>query len=249
MAKITLDSYLVENKLFNSRSTAVKTIRLNLIKVNGRVVNEPKTLINTSDKVEKVTSKSYVSRGGYKLEAANKVFKLNFKKASVLDVGSSSGGFSDYSLTNHAKKVFAVELGSNQMDARLRSNPKLELHEKTDIRQVLSNSSVGSDVKLGFTPDIVLIDLSFVSLRFILPHIYNLINAKSFVIALAKPQFEAKNMEMNKGIIKNQKIRRQILKDFENWLKNNRFIILGKVDSEVPGLKGNIERFYLLKTR
>jgi 23S rRNA (cytidine1920-2'-O)/16S rRNA (cytidine1409-2'-O)-methyltransferase len=236
MAKATLDTLLTERGLFTSKSAASKNIQLGLVKVNGQVVTEPKTLVGEADILELVKG-AYVSRAGLKLEAANKLFKVNFKDKIVLDVGSSTGGFTDYSIRNQASKVIAIEIGSDQMNPTLSANSLVELHEKTDIRQV----------RLKQTPDIVLIDLSFVSLKLIMSHIFKLVNKQTYIFALVKPQFEAIDSEKNKGIVKNQKIRREILKSLENWLKNNNFIILNKVDSEVHGLKGNIERFYLLK--
>lgn len=179
----------------------------------------------------------YVSRAAYKLDSVALELEADFRGKTVLDVGSSSGGFSDYALKHGAIKVIAVDKGSNQMHPLLRSNPKLELHEKTDIRKF----SLGSPV------DIVLIDVSFISLKQILPAITRLLVNYPVIIAMAKPQFETRDTSaVNNGIIKNEKIRRSILASFEVWLKDN-FLIQAKADSKVYGLKGNRERFYKLK--
>lgn len=235
-----LDSLLIEKNIFSSKTQASKYVALSAVKVNGAVIVSPDFNVRRSDKIELVKPNTYVSRAALKLEAANQLFKVKFKGAFVLDVGSSTGGFTDYSLKNGAKGVIAVELGSGQMDSTLRSNPAVELHEKTDIREM--NKS-----ELTFEPDIVVIDLSFISLRNVLPHIRSLVKLDTKMLILVKPQFEVGSKDKNSGIVKNQKIRRQILKDFETWLKANKFVVRNKIDSSVHGLKGNIERFYLLK--
>ncbi len=134
--------------------------------------------------------------------------------------------------------MIAVDVGSDQLHAKLRTDPRIELHEKTDIRAV---------TKLEDKPEIVLIDVSFISLRHILPHIPGLIKPSTMIVAMAKPQFEAGEKQKTGGVIKNAKIRRDILSEFENWLKSNGFVIKAKADSQIAGEKGNLERFYMLK--
>ncbi len=183
----------------------------------------------------------YVSRAGLKLAGVSDAFKLDFTSKIVLDVGSSTGGFTDYALQHGAKKVIAVEVGTNQLHPKLRTDPRVELHEKTDIRDFQ-----GLALEKGELPTIILIDISFMSLQLVLPHIAkSLAGPDTIIIAMIKPQFEAKPAQLNKGIVKNEAIRRQILKDFEGWAKNY-FVIQQKMDSEITGLKGNRERFFLL---
>lgn len=179
----------------------------------------------------------YVSRGGLKLESVTKTLDLDFKNKVVLDVGSSTGGFTDYALKHRAKKVIAVDSGTNQLHVSLRNNPSIELHEKTDIKDFTPKQ----------TPDIILIDVSFISITEILPHIKNLCGPETVVIAMVKPQFETREEALkNRGVIKNEKMRRQVLKEFENWVQKI-FKIIDKADSRVPGQSGNLERFYKLK--
>ena len=180
----------------------------------------------------------YASRAALKLDSVAQKLDIRFKGKIVLDVGSSSGGFSDYALKNGAAKVIAVDKGTNQMSAKVRLNPKLELHEKTDIR----------GFKVLVRVDILLIDVSFVSLKNILPSLLqNTITKDTQVIAMAKPQFEAKDVKLkNHGVIKNEHMRREILSELEVWLRQY-FVIVDKADSEVSGSKGNRERFYKLK--
>lgn len=182
-------------------------------------------------------SEKYVSRAAYKLESIADQLGINFKDSVVLDVGSSSGGFSDYALKHGAKKVIAVEKGTKQMDETLKLRPNLELHEKTDIRDFKCNDKI----------DLILIDLSFVSLREIMPSLKRLADKMTIIIAMVKPQFEtADNNLKEKGVIKNERIRRQILNNLEYYF-NKDFIIISKADSHIPGVKGNKERFYKLK--
>jgi 23S rRNA (cytidine1920-2'-O)/16S rRNA (cytidine1409-2'-O)-methyltransferase len=198
---------------------------------------KPGHFVGPNVEIKLLAEVQYVSRAGLKLASVADILKLNFKDKIVLDVGSSTGGFTDYALRHDAKKVYAVDVGTEQLHPSLRRDKRIELHEKTDIR----------DFYIKEIPDIVLIDVSFISLREILPHIYNyLSNNQTQVVAMVKPQFEAGKDQTNKGVIKNDAIRRQILKDFEDWSRTY-FVISDKRDSDVAGAKGNQERFYLLK--
>lgn len=183
------------------------------------------------------SSQKYVSRGGDKLASVAQAFSLDFRGKTVLDVGSSTGGFTDFALQHGAARVIAVESGTNQLHPRLRADKRIELFEKTDIR----------DFKLAENPEIAVIDVSFISLREILPAVSKLADQNTLVVALLKPQFEAKSDQKHEGIVKNDRIRRQIFKDFESWAKRY-FVIINKADSGVAGATGNRERFYLLRS-
>lgn len=231
-----LDRELVRRGLANSRSQASKLVRLGRVKLNNKVVHDSGLLTSEKDIIHLTDGEIYVSRAGLKLASVAKGFKLDFSQKTVLDVGSSTGGFTDYALQQGAKKVVAVDIGTNQLHPSLRNHEKVELHEKTDIRDFSTDEPF----------DIIVGDLSFVSLREILPHIATkLMTQQTVLVAMVKPQFEASQEQMSRGVIKNDKVRRQILKDFEAWVKNL-FIILAKHDSAVAGQKGNLERFYLL---
>lgn len=177
----------------------------------------------------------YVSRAGLKLESVAQALKLDFHNKTVLDVGSSTGGFTDYALKHGANRVIAVDVGTGQLHPSLRQDPRVELHEKTDIRDFRTDEQI----------DIVLADLSFISLKRILPHVARLAGRKTPIVAMVKPQFEAGSELKHKGIIKNEKMRRDVLNDFERWT-SRRFTVADKADSQVTGAKGNRERFYLL---
>jgi len=227
-----------------TRSQAESVIKLGEVKVNGQVIMKPGHFVSDPTTIEMVEKERYVSRAGLKLASVAELLKLNFKDTIVLDVGSSTGGFTDYSLRHGATKVYAVDVGTEQLHPSLRGNKRIELHEKTDIRDFRISAKPGREPVM---PDIIVIDVSFISLRDILPHIARELSDKNTkIVAMVKPQFEAGKGQTNKGIIKNDAMRRQILKDFEFWAKE-RFFIADKRDSDVSGAKGNQERFYLLK--
>lgn len=237
MTKQRLDRELVGRGMVISRSQAESLIKLGKVKVDGRMETKPGRLVGVDNKLSLIQEERYVSRAGLKLASVAEKLNLDFKNKIVLDVGSSTGGFTDYALKHGAEKVIAVDVGTDQLHPTLLGHPQIELHEKTDIRDIKEVSSL---------PDIVVIDVSFISLKEILPAVAGLSNKNTRIVAMLKPQFEAGASQANKGVIKNDKIRRQILKDFETWTKNL-FLIVDKADSEVAGAKGNLERFYLLK--
>ena len=179
-----------------------------------------------------------VNRGYLKIEGAVRAFNFDFRGKVVLDIGSSTGGFTELALKNGAKKVIAVEKGSHQMKAPLRFDPRIELHEKTDI----------FDFEPAEKPDVIVADVSFLSLTKILKYAkMTLSRSDTDFLVMLKPQFEAQDDQLHKGIVKNEKIRREIIKNFEQWLKQNNFIIVKKRDNTLAGRHGNLERFYYLK--
>ncbi len=235
--KTRLDQQLVQLGLVRTRSQAESYIKLGDVKVNGNVITKPGFSVGSNDSIELTASEQYVSRAALKLASIAELFELDFRDKAVLDVGSSTGGFTDYALRHGAKKVIAVEVGTNQLHPSLQGHDRIELHEKTDIRDIAT---------LSDKPDIVVADVSFISLRQILPHVATLCVSSTQLVIMVKPQFEAaESSHKHKGVIKNDAMRRDILKDFETWAKQ-RFVILDKADSAVSGAKGNRERFYLL---
>ena len=234
--KKRLDVALAQRGLVATRSQAESYIKLGKVKVNGKILNKPSILVSDDDVLEVRGEEQYVSRAALKLESVARKLKLDFTDKTVLDVGSSTGGFTDYALKHGAIKVIAVDVGTGQLHLSLRADSRVELHEKTDIR----------DFSTAQQLDIIMIDVSFISLRLILPAVVRLSGKNTQVAAMLKPQFEASPREVNKGVIKNDAIRRKVLRDFEQWTRQH-FMIIDKADSEVAGAKGNRERFYLLR--
>lgn len=216
-----------------------------------------------------------VSRAENKLAGAVQAFSYDFRGKTVLDIGSSTGGFTEYALLRGAKKVIAVEKGTKQMKAPLRFDPRIDLREKTDIfsvtRDSLSrdqsepkvneaktsktkvNESKIDETKINETKanikiDTILTDVSFISLKQVLIHAKKqLASSRTDFLVMLKPQFEARPFQLKNGVVKNETIRRSIIKDFETWLKNNGFLIVNKRDNLLAGKNGNLERFYFLK--
>jgi 23S rRNA (cytidine1920-2'-O)/16S rRNA (cytidine1409-2'-O)-methyltransferase len=236
--KQRLDQALVIKGITETRSQAESWIRLGKVFVDGRAITKPGYFVDEAQKLELKAKERYVSRAGLKLASVATQLKLDFKDKVMLDVGSSTGGFTDYALQHGARKVIAVEVGTNQLHPSLLGHAKVELHEQTDIRDMR---------ELSAQPDIVVIDVSFISLRDILPHIAKLSTKQTQIVAMVKPQFEAAASNLkHKGVIKNDRMRRDILKDFEEWARQ-RFVTIDKADSEISGAKGNLERFYKLQ--
>ncbi len=178
-----------------------------------------------------------VGRAEYKLSDALKALKVDLRDKVVLDIGSSTGGFTECALRRGAAHVIAVEKGTDQMKAPLRFDERVELYEKMDIFDFHC-----------MPPDVILADVSFVSLRKVLRYASEeLADDHTEYLVMLKPQFEARGGQLKDGIVKNSKIRRSIIADFEYWLKKNKFVVIGKRDNELAGRYGNVERFYYLK--
>ena len=234
--KQRLDQAIVTRGLVASRSQAESYIKLGQVTVDGQLVNKPGHPVGDQADIKLLVQEQYVSRAALKLASVADRLKLDFAGKTVLDVGSSTGGFTQYALRHGARKVIAVEVGTDQLHPSLRGEPQIELHEQTDIRD--------------FTPaepvDMVVADVSFVSLRLLLPHIRSFCGPRTQLVMMVKPQFEAAASDVkHKGVIKNDRMRRDILQAFEAWSRQY-FTIADKADSDVAGAKGNRERFYLL---
>ncbi len=228
---------MAQQGLVATRSEAESWIRLGRVRVNGKLVQKAGEFVAVDAAITLEAPERYVSRAGLKLASVAQVLGVDFAGKVVLDVGSSTGGFTDYALQHGASKVFAVDVGTDQLHPTLRADNRVELHEKTDIR----------DFTPAVTPDIVVIDVSFISLREILPHIAQISGPHTQVTAMVKPQFEAGKGQLgNSGVVKNNTMRREILQGFEQWARRY-FTVVHKADSSVAGAAGNLERFYLLQ--
>jgi len=237
MPRLRLDQALVERKLVRTRSQAESYVKLGEVLVDGQVTTKPHMMVDQTTNIEVTAAEQYVSRAALKLASVAEVLKLQFQDKTMLDIGSSTGGFTDYALKHGAQKVIAVEVGTNQLHPSLHGNPKIELHEQTDIRNFVTDQKI----------DLIVADVSFISLREILPAIQKLSNQETQIALMVKPQFEATAASLkHKGVIKNDHMRRDILKSFEEYAQKN-FQVIAKADSAVSGSKGNVERFYLLK--
>ncbi|MCL2174269.1 TlyA family RNA methyltransferase [Candidatus Saccharibacteria bacterium] len=266
-----LDLELTRRGLVVTRSQAESYIRLGQVMVDGKIVLKPGYFVSADSRIELNQDEQFVSRAALKLKSVADDLDLDFMDKIVLDVGSSTGGFTDFALSRGAKKVIAVDVGTDQLHPKLRGDSRIELHEKTDIRDVIASAEAPDliqgkqssklrldrhgdksprDDKIVMTsdqPHIILIDVSFISLREILPHVAkNLADQNTQIVAMVKPQFETGSKMKNAGVVKNDTERRKILRDFETWTRQY-FLIKNKKDSAIAGATGNRERFYLLE--
>jgi 23S rRNA (cytidine1920-2'-O)/16S rRNA (cytidine1409-2'-O)-methyltransferase len=234
-----LDLFLVEKGYFKSRNKAHDEIIKGAIKINGKVIKKPSFICEDTDLIEiddNLTLK-YVSRGGLKLEGAINSFKLDFKDKVILDIGSSTGGFVDCALKHGAKLVYAVDVGDNQLDDSLRDDKRIKLFENTNILDT------NFDIKFDF----VTMDVSFVSIEYLLNGILKYIKDDTTFITLIKPQFELNNMKFKNGIVKDKKLHLKVLNNVSNALLNSGLGIYDLILSPIKGGDGNIEFLALVK--
>ena len=239
--KMRLDEYLVENEYFENLEIAKRQIMVGNIIVNEQKIDKPGELISLN-KIKSIRIKEkdipYVSRGGLKLEKAIKVFELNFKDKIVLDIGASTGGFTDCSLQNGAKFVYAVDVGTNQLDWKLRNDTKVKSIENKHIND-LEKKDLHDDI------DIIVMDISFISIKKVLYKIKELLKDNGFAIFLIKPQFEAERNEINKGIVDSLNVHKRVINEVIEEAKINQLFLENLTVSPIRGTKGNIE--YLAK--
>jgi 23S rRNA (cytidine1920-2'-O)/16S rRNA (cytidine1409-2'-O)-methyltransferase len=182
----------------------------------------------------------YVSRGGLKLEYALKYFSVDVRDKICLDVGSSTGGFTDCLLQHGAKKVYAVDVGKGLLDWKLRNDPRVSVCEKTNFKYFLPEL-------LDEKPDLVTVDVSFISLNKIFPKVKDILSPGGVVFALIKPQFEAERKDVKKGVVQNEVVRQEVVEKVEAFAKEAGFDIDGTATSPVRCPKGNIECFLYMR--
>jgi 23S rRNA (cytidine1920-2'-O)/16S rRNA (cytidine1409-2'-O)-methyltransferase len=238
--KKRLDLLIVERGLAESRTKAQALIMAGQVSVDGKAADKAGLLIEESSDIEVEELYPYVSRGASKLEKAFYGFNLDFKDKVIMDIGSSTGGFTDFVLQNGAKKVFAVDVGRGQLAQKIREDSRVVVMEKTDFRNITD---------LSEKIDYFLCDVSFISIRHILPHILTLQNKEVEVIALVKPQFEAgvKYVTQGKGVIKSEQKRQEIVEAIKEFAQDLGYKVAGLAESPITGAKGNIEYLIYLK--
>lgn len=230
--KKRIDVLLFEKNYYNSREKAKEAIKSSKVKLNGQLVTKPSLEVDENCEFETLPF-SFVSRGGIKLQKAIETFKIDLKDKVVLDIGASTGGFTEVCLKNGAKKVYAVDTGKDQLDEALKINSKVVSLEQTNYLNLDCSK---------FNIDFVVIDVSFVSLTKILPKV-----ATDFknvgLVALIKPQFEVglEYAKKHKGIVKDEKMHKKVLENIKNLLKNLNFSIFGEIESPIKGGDGNKE--------
>jgi 23S rRNA (cytidine1920-2'-O)/16S rRNA (cytidine1409-2'-O)-methyltransferase len=234
-----LDELLVRKGLCETRSQAQLLIKEGkVLTVNG-IAQKPGQKLSETAKIVISTKDQYVSRGAYKIKTAIEGFNINLKDKIIVDVGSSTGGFTDYVLQNNAKKVYAIDVGHGQLAKKLKEDKRVVNMEGVDIRNVKS---------LPEKADILVADLSYISLKLVLKNMSELVKDKGKMICLFKPQFEAgKGAVPKDGVIKDEIFRGKILQNFLSWCEKEGYSKPRIVQSQIKGGDGNIE--YLLYFR
>ena len=236
MSKRRLDVTLVERGLVETRQRALSTIMSGVVYVNGQKVDKAGFAVAEDANVEvRGNALPYVSRGGLKLEKAMREFRLTLDGCVCADIGASTGGFTDCMLQNGACKVYSVDVGYGQLDWRLRSDPRVVCMERTNARY-LTHEQVPDEL------DFASIDVSFISLRLILPAVNGLLKAGGHVACLVKPQFEAGREKVGKkGVVRDAAVHREVLEHFLGHARESGFGVLDLTYSPIRGPEGNIE--------
>ena len=235
-----LDIFISSEMRFCSREKARYYIKNGDVSVNGTVIEKPSYDVSEKDGVEIRDSIGFVGKGGLKLKKAIESFRLNFFDKTVLDVGASTGGFTDCALQNGAKKVYAVDVGHGQLDPKLASNDRVVNFEG---RNILDISPENID-----KTDIVVSDVSFVSIKKILFHISNFIDEYGQIICLVKPQFEVGKKRLKKGVVSDEKTHVEVVSDILDYAESLGLTVSGLDFSPIKGSEGNIE-FLLYLTK
>lgn len=238
-----LDRLLVQRGIFPSREKAQAAILAGEVWVGGGRAQKPSLLVSPQDEIRISAKPRYVSRGGYKLEAALQHFGLSPQNWVCLDVGASTGGFTDCLLQHGARRVVAIDVGRGQLNVRLRADSRVEIHEGVNARYLQRESFPDPF-------DLATIDVSFISLRLVLPRIVPLVRPQGYLCVLIKPQFEAGPRQVPKGgVVRDPKVREEVIQSLRVWLAREDLPCQEKgiFPSPVLGSHGNQEIFWLLQ--
>ncbi|MGL6175348.1 MAG: TlyA family RNA methyltransferase [Cellulosilyticaceae bacterium] len=240
--KERLDILIAQRGLAESRERAKAYIMAGVVYVDGQKEDKPGLKVKVEAQIEVRQKMKYVSRGGYKLEKAMETYPITLENKVCMDVGASTGGFTDCMLQNGATKVYAIDVGYGQLAWSLRQDERVVCMEKTNMRYVTTNEVPDP---INFSS----IDVSFISLTKILPSVYNLISEKGEIVALIKPQFEAGREQVEKhGVVRNPKVHKQVIQTIWEFATSIGLSIRGLEFSPIRGPEGNIEYLiYLVK--
>lgn len=230
------DVLLVERGLFESRARARAAIEAGLVKANDRQVMKPAETVPADAALQAQPAHPFVSRGGVKLAGALEQYPIDIEGHVCLDVGASTGGFTEVLLTNGASLVFSIDVGREQLHPSLRGHPRIVSMEETDIRDF-------DGKRLPKRPDVVVIDVSFISLKAVLPAALSLAAAPMHLLALIKPQFEAPRKHSKRGIIRNAMVHQEICDDIAAFVASLGCTHIEVFPSSITGGDGNIEFF------
>ncbi|MGD9235112.1 MAG: TlyA family RNA methyltransferase [Desulfobacterales bacterium] len=240
--KHRLDLMLVEKGWFDSRQRARAMIMAGKIFINGQRVDKPGFSVSSSDTIEcQGRDLAYVSRGGLKLEAALQHFSFDVTAAVCMDVGASTGGFTDCLLQHGAKRVYAVDVGYGQLAWKIRQNPRVIVMERTNVRYLKADA-------LPERVDVITIDVSFISLKIVVPAVVPFMKPDASILALIKPQFEVGKGQVGKGgVVRDARQHEQVIRALADYFRGRQLKPESVYPSPVPGPKGNREFFMRLR--
>ena len=243
--KKRLDLILVEREFFETREKAKREIMAGNVIVNEQVVIKAGTMFKDNDELNiRVKDKlKYVSRGGLKLEKAIKAWDLDFSDKLVLDIGASTGGFTDCALQNGARRVYSVDVGKNQLDWKLRNDEKVVSIEEMHIKDLKEEDIENKKV------DFIVIDVSFISLTKVIPYFKKFLAQSGKIVMLVKPQFEVGREKIGRnGVVENEEYHNEAIKKIISFSKDEGYELIGVEDSPIKGAKGNKEFLMLIKS-
>jgi 23S rRNA (cytidine1920-2'-O)/16S rRNA (cytidine1409-2'-O)-methyltransferase len=235
-ARKRADTLLVERGLFESRARARAAIEAGLVTANSKPVLKPAEFVDVDAALQAQPAHPYVSRGGVKLAGALQQYPIEIEDHVCLDVGASTGGFTEVLLNNGAALVFAIDVGHDQLHRSLQGHPKIVSMEGTDIRKLEGK-------RLPLRPDVVVIDVSFISLKAVLPVALSLAAAPMRLLALIKPQFEAERKQTKRGIVRNAMVHQEICDDIVSFAASLGCTDIEVFPSSITGGDGNVEFF------
>jgi len=241
--KARADQTLVERGFFDSRERAQRAIMAGEVRVGEQVVQKPAAMIDIDAVIAIADAPQFVGRGALKLSGALDDFKIDVAGKVALDIGASTGGFTDCLLQRGAAKVFAVDVGRGQLAWKIRNDPRVVVLEKVNAR-FLSREEVPEDV------DLCVIDVSFISLTLVLPRAFELITAEGVILALIKPQFELQRKDVGRGgIVRESALHEKAQQKIVNFVQESDYRLVGLVPSAITGADGNQEFFICIRKR
>ena len=241
--KIRLDQFLVEEGFFPSREQAQRAILAHEVRMGDQILTKPAVMVEPGTVISLQSRLPYVSRGGIKLEGALDHFAISPQGLTVLDVGASTGGFTDCLLQRGAAKVYSVDVGQGQLAWKIRNDPRVVVQEKLNARYI-SREDIPEEI------DLCVIDVSFISMTLILSNVFALLSPKGMLLALIKPQFELQAKEVGRGgVVRDSALHEKAQNKIRNFIMNAGHEIIGVVPAKLTGTDGNQEFFICARRR
>lgn len=234
--KKRLDILMLDKKLVTSRNDAQKLIEGGRVKVNGILIIKNNFQADEDDNIEADDANVFVARSGAKLQEAINQFDIKIKDFVCLDVGASTGGFTECLLNNGAKKIYSVDVGSDQLDEKLKEDKRVINLERTDIRNLKG---------LGELVDLIVVDVSFISILKIIPFLKKFLKKEGRMVLLIKPQYEIKDNKNKKGKVKNDGLVEEVINDIKEAIKKEGYNVLGVIESPILGKKGGNKEYLI----